>query len=408
MLEVNLVKNNPGRRIYFFNPLPVPPPYKQHWERKIEEEDLATKEFAISTAAKETSIEFSKCSHSESMFDEGSGVCMSCGAFMGLCFAPLSANTSGIPGAHHHAFSSAATSSASRKKKIVAAAALAAAGMITFDSSSADAVIVATPELVEKSANRSPKEKINSVSSGSSSSFINASVSSAMFPLFYEGQKIVMFDGKIPVYEPSIFSFCKNKQSLASSGLPLCEHKKRAFISYMHQISEEAFGKMFPSTYHPLDNIIATGIYSFTGYGFCRHSLSSSSSTGSEKIKTSELNKQIVDAIPNIVEDDFEFYSSKRRRTQISLFVAIVTAHILVVHKQDLKSIQECLDIQRLRAKVKASLISKDTQSSFYHAIGSRLGIDSKCSGRLVQDAYEMYISKYLTSKNSSESPSHV
>lgn len=403
-----------GSGIYVFKPLPVPPPYKQHWERKIEEEDLFTKEAAICSAAKEASVEFSKCSHSESMFDEGSGICMSCGVFMGLCFAPLSANTSGIPGAHHHAFSSATTSSATRKKKIVAAAAAEAAGMIIFDSvvhpSSSSYLDVAEDDAAK------------------SSDLSTATTTAAVFPLFYEGQKVVIFNGTIPVYEPKPFVFLRNRNETDS----LQEQKKRAFVAYMFQISEEAFGKIFNSEssssssshttqpYHPLDNIITTGIYSFTGYGFCRHSVGyvnslaqpSSNLTSSKRKKmeaekgneftTSCLNKQIIEAIPSIIASNFEFYASKRRRTQISLFVAVVTAHIKVVHGRDVDSIQECLDIQRLRAKVKASLISKETQSSFYHAIGARLGIDSKCSGRLVQDAYEMYIGGEVASISSS------
>lgn len=393
--------------------LPFPPPYKQI--REIEEEDEKTKmkEMEIVKASLEASIEFSKCPHHESMFDEGTGICMSCGVYTGACFAPLSANTSGVQGAHHHAFSSNVSSSVARKKRNAAIL----ENTIDFGchfppllpSSSSSPSLLGDEDSKRKGANlvssspssvsvssSSPvtttiipkKKKTNSTKAvvsveGNDDKVSISSTTKRASPVssFKIANALMVKTFVTSAYTPS-----KGPPSIRGCGGNL-EMKKIMNANYIKTLLEEAFG-------------LQSG-HKMLLIGRCKKACEKYIDFSEEEIDA--LNVQMIEEVQNIVLKHFpKYFSSQRRKIHVFLYVAAILSHCFAVHGSscesesssaslqiDCSSCSECLDILRLKSKQKAT--SSNTQSSSsYILIGARLGIDTKCAGRLVQDAFSL------------------
>lgn len=352
--------------IYFFSTLPVPGAkhlkhYRCSEEHEREEERyIAMKKIELD-AARNARVEYSSCSHPDSMIDESSNTCTSCGICIGAVVSKFTESSIGFSGSHYHTFSSAAASATARKKRAA----------IALSSTSTQMVLY---------INNSP-EALSSSQQSSDASIRGGGVKTR--------NDIIVNKKIIPFMDVEI----QNKQQLVIIQPPLLadvdKHERR--IMFLVANIENLFISSLPGEKFELDGILASGAYNYMNREACPVAMNKVIKSGCEKIAMDialEINKQVIEDVYNVVSKNIDYFNSAQRRRlhHLSLFVVIVTAHINIVHGGCIKSAESCLELDRVRARAKPSQ-SKFTRRSFVSAIGDFLGVNTTCSTRLVQEA---------------------
>lgn len=360
-----------SRSIYYVSPLPVPsvgahyrPLDEQILLDDLELSNSLAANLPTSSSSRSASVDVDSCTHPIEMFDELNNTCVSCGVNYGVRTAPLTENHAGFAGASHHTLSSAAASAAARNKRKALTAAHAASGgaCVNFAPFSA-------------SGGRRPASK----PVGSSTDEPSATVPRLL------SDDIVPFDIVV---------------NHARGGSSDSLETKRARL--MSKLASEAFSAED-------GKFVAVGAYTLEdSSGVLRMPCAEAAAliSSGEETPTS-LNEKIICEVYRIVFTNPTYFNSPQRRRlhHLSLFSAIVAAHLSVVHGSDLTASEgsdqpeeshsawACLELDRVKARVRPSQ-AKFVPRAFPAAVAQRLKVNSTCATRLVQEAFNLFVRK--------------
>ncbi len=137
--------------------------------------------------------------------------------------------------------------------------------------------------------------------------------------------------------------------------------------------------------------------------------------------KMAELNAAVIEEIaPLVIRHEAHFAGNERRRRyNLSLYEAVVTAHMKVVHGLDTSTVEACACVQSARpvaganGKIAQSARAKVAEdiykSSFLFAVGGRLGVAPASSSKIAVTVFSILDSeKGLAAPRAKESESEA
>lgn len=354
------------------------------------------------------------CTHPDSMVEENSGFCMGCGVYTGAFISPLAVAGS-IPGLYHHTFSSAIIPSESRKKR--AADAKGGVADMTIqrwiqdqDGCSEDRSAISLP--TSKVTPYKKKFENDDTDTNQDYSYVDISYSLPLtHPLYYGSYPSIR---QATIFPPPVRSVVGN--------ISMTTKKRAAMYSVaFRSVTRDLIGGQILTVNDSLS--IPEGIFSTGSYKYCSSSPCLTFAADVSKDKQIEICKQISQDILNEVDNVFiensAYLIKQRRRIHISLFVAIMVAHLRKVHgffdgvrskiitdNPDICKTcdpSECLNILQ-RTGITESTSFTDVKAaprgrpktgsslkrSFIFALASRAGIPQNCMSRLQRVIFQL------------------
>lgn len=374
--------------IYYFSALPTPSslraaPYRmlQDQEREDCEERrrFEESESALATA----SVDMDKCLHPDSMHDEMTNACASCGLHYGVRVAPMTESALGFAGAHHHSYSSATASAAARRKRTALTATLAVSGNACVDVSGEQGRLAM--KTLSGGANRGAPDIANAQKRRPAFSTSGNAAENAAAPNAVAIDSIELFQIVVSQARPATYSSdsLESRRARVLSGLAIeafmsvesaratCGTKNRPTLS----LSSETM------------SILASGAYTFDDREPCDEAMALVANGESP----TNINNRVIGEVYRIVFENPAYFNSPQRRRlhHLALFVAVISAHVREVHGGSGPRAAACLELDRVRARAKPSQ-SRFTRRSLPFAIATRVGVNSTCATRLVQEAFSL------------------
>lgn len=311
------------------------------------------------------------CAHSEQDFDSTTSTCMGCGIIVGQAFAPLSMNCGVLGGIYHHAFAS--PSAGNKKKNLAAAEAyLRLKGEIIDEKASSPPL---TSPRTPKKRGRKPKnqQQIELLQSATEDIVVRKKSPSP---------------SKRKVSSPSIRKKKNSPQILPHSlqiDLPTQYDNYKQLTKTMRALTAKGDITIAELAMEVFDDILLTGGYSFKDYsgGECFPCPKNvCKSYDSLKLQQTE----ILESFKEIVKVNSLYFSEHRRRVHVDVFVIALAAHILCIHGGGDDGVEECLDLERVRSRVRPSH-SSSLPRSIIVGLCARTGSGVTSIPRLIEDA---------------------
>jgi hypothetical protein len=270
------------------------------------QEDVLEEEKQSLLASKAVVTSFEDCEHPEDMREEATGICMGCGIFVGKVFSIISVGA--LPGVHHHAFASNVVSSAEARRKKAA----------ETKSLTIDLLEGVCDGIGEFSQTRGEAVKLPS--------------DKARYSLFHDLTSSVPSFGIIKpavIFPPPVRAMVNgtslSPEARASLYLMAFKSVTKDLVEGPIPISD---GSVMPA------GLLISGAYRYCSALECI-SFAPDVPKDEQITMAKVVEKDIVEEVERVFVKNISYLFKQRRRIHISLFVALMVAHLRKVHAFD-------------------------------------------------------------------------